>query len=97
MRASLDMQLFSYLMLFSSLCPLSSSPSSSCELQAPFKPNRMYKAGDVLLGGLFAFHLASVFPDLTFTQPKEQKPSCSRWVSQIARKRCVLMYRNMIS
>ena len=76
MRASLVVHLFSFMMLFSSFSPLSSS-SSSCELQAQFNLNRMHKAGDVLLGGLFFIHVASVRPEQTFTS-KDQGPTCSR-------------------
>ena len=77
MRASLDIQLLSYLylILFSSFSPLSSSPSSSCELQAQFNLNRIYKDGDFILGGLFDIYLSSVFPGLSFTS-KPQDPTC---------------------
>ena len=81
MRAYLEVHLFSYLLLlFSSFSP-SSSSSSTCDLHESFSSYKMYKSGDVILGGLFFFHFSSVFPELTFTQPKEQKPSCSQWVS----------------
>ena len=76
MRAFLDIHLFSFMTLFSSFS-LSSSSSSSCELQAQFNLNRMYKTGDVLLGGLFFIHYTSVFPEQSFTS-KEQDPTC--WV-----------------
>ena len=74
MRASLDIHMlpYMYLMLFSSL---SCSASSSCELQAQFKFNRIYKAGDFILGGLFAIHFSSVFPELSFTS-KQQDLTC---------------------
>ena len=79
MRVSLDIHLLSYmylyLILFSSFSPLSSSSSSSCELQAPFIHNRIYKPGDLVLGGLFDIHHHSVFPDLSFTS-KQQDPIC---------------------
>ena len=74
MRAFLDIHLFSFMMLFSSFS-LSSSSSSSCELQAQFNLNRWYKTGDVVLGGLFLSHLASVFPEQSFTS-REQDPTC---------------------
>ena len=67
-------RLFSFTVLFSSLSPLSSS-SPSCALQAQFRLNRMYKAGDVLLGGLVPNHFSSVFPERTFTS-KDQDPTC---------------------
>ncbi|XP_045930168.1 extracellular calcium-sensing receptor-like [Micropterus dolomieu] len=35
----------------------------------------MYKAGDVVLGGLFEIHLFSVFPELSFTS-EPQQPTC---------------------
>ena len=79
MRVSLDTHLLSFmyltLILFSSFSALSSSPSSSCELQAQFKFNRIYKAGDFILGGLFEIHFSSVFPELSFTS-KPQDPTC---------------------
>ena len=73
MRASLDKHLLPYLLLFSSFSPLSSS--SSCELQAQFNRNRIYKPGDLVLGAVFDIHLSSVFPDLSFTS-EQQDPIC---------------------
>ncbi|KAM9318707.1 extracellular calcium-sensing receptor-like [Pholidichthys leucotaenia] len=53
------------------------SPSlSSCRLQSQFRLNRMHKAGDVVLGGLFQIHFFSVFPDLSFTS-EPQQPTCN--------------------
>ena len=79
MRASLDIHLLSYLyltlILFSSLSALSSSPSSSCELQAQFNLSRMYKAGDVVLGGVFPFYHQPVYHESSFTS-KPQYPTC---------------------
>ena len=81
MRASPDTHLLSYmyltLILFSSFSALSSSPSSSCELQEHFNLNRIYKAGDFVLGGLFYIHFYSVFPELSFTS-KQEELTCYR-------------------
>ena len=78
MRPSLDIHLLSYLyltlILFSSFSALSSSPSS-CELQAQFNLNRIYKEGDFVLGGLFYITLYPVFPELSFNS-KPQDPTC---------------------
>ncbi|XP_029027134.1 extracellular calcium-sensing receptor-like [Betta splendens] len=54
---------------------LSSSNSSSCQLEAQFHLNGMHKAGDVMLGGLFEINFFAVFPNLSFTSQAEQ-PSC---------------------
>ena len=80
MRASLDTHLLSYmylnLILFSSFSvSLSSSHLFSCELQAQFNLNRMYKDGDFVLGGLTPFHYTSVYPDLSFRS--KQEPTCT--------------------
>ena len=77
MRASLDTHLLSYLylILLSSFYPLSSSASFSCELQEQLNLNRFYKAGDLVLGGLFYIHYSSVLPELSFTS-KQQEPTC---------------------
>ncbi|KAM3850484.1 extracellular calcium-sensing receptor-like [Diretmus argenteus] len=61
------------LILFSS--PVSSSLSSFCRLQGQFHLNGMFKAGDVVLGGLFELHYSSVFPSMSFAS-KPQQPSC---------------------
>ena len=78
MSSSLDTHLLSYmyltLILFCSFSALSSS-SSSCELQAPFRLNRFYKAGELVLGGLFPVHFSSVFPEQSFTS-QQKEPSC---------------------
>ena len=74
MRVSLAVPLFSFMMLFSSFSPLSAS-SSSCELQAQFNLNRIYKAGDFILGGLFDIHSLSVVTELSFTA-KQKDPTC---------------------
>ncbi|KAM4627571.1 extracellular calcium-sensing receptor-like [Polymixia lowei] len=59
--------LFSFSPVFCSL--------SSCRLQGKFNLNGMYKAGDMILGGLFEVHYSSVFPELSFTS-KPPQPSC---------------------
>ena len=77
MRAPLDTHLLSYLnltlILFSSFSV--SLSSSSCELLAQFKLNRMYKDGDFVLGGLLSFHHTHVYPELSFTSKPE--PTCT--------------------
>ena len=74
MRASLDTHLLSYLnltlILFSSFSALSSSASSSCELQVPLNLNRFHKAGDFVLGGLFSIHVGTIDPEVNFTSKK---------------------------
>ncbi|XP_030600115.1 extracellular calcium-sensing receptor-like [Archocentrus centrarchus] len=45
---------------------------SSCQLQGQFHLNGMHKSGDVILGGLFPFHLFSAVPDLSFTSEPQQ-------------------------
>uniref|UniRef100_A0A3Q1IYA2 G-protein coupled receptors family 3 profile domain-containing protein n=2 Tax=Anabas testudineus TaxID=64144 RepID=A0A3Q1IYA2_ANATE len=57
------------------LCSVLSSLSSFCELRKRFNLNSMHKSGDVVLGGLFAVHPTSVFPDWTYTSEPRQ-PSC---------------------
>uniref|UniRef100_A0A3Q1J8B2 G-protein coupled receptors family 3 profile domain-containing protein n=1 Tax=Anabas testudineus TaxID=64144 RepID=A0A3Q1J8B2_ANATE len=52
---------------FPSLCSVLSSLPSSCKLRKKFLLNEIHKPGDVVLGGLFAVHPTSVFPDWTFT------------------------------
>ena len=78
MRASLDTRLTSSLnltlILLSSLFVSVSLSSSSCELQGRFNLNRMYKAGDFVLGGLTPFHYRPVYPELSFTS--KQEPTC---------------------
>ena len=78
MRASLDTRLTSSLnltvILLSSLSVSVSLSSSSCELQGRFHLNRMYKAGDFVLGGLTPFHYRHVYPELSFTS--KQEPTC---------------------
>ncbi|KAM9318710.1 extracellular calcium-sensing receptor-like [Pholidichthys leucotaenia] len=68
----------SLLLLLRSLCSSARSPPSlsSCRLQSQFHLNRMHKAGDVVLGGLFQIHFFSVFPDLSFTS-EPQQPTCN--------------------
>ena len=65
------------ILLFSYFSSSMSSPlySSSCQLQGQFHLNGMYKAGDVVLGGMFEIHFFSVFPDLSFTS-EPQQPTC---------------------
>ena len=78
MMVSLDTHLYLTLtMMFSAFSALSSSPnSSSCELQAQFNNlNRMYKAGDFVIGALFEFHLSSDFPEMSYTS-KRPDPTC---------------------
>ena len=93
MRASL----YVYLLLFSSFSPSSPSPSSSCQTQAQFGLSRMYKTGDIVLGGVFPVHLVAVYPELSFTS-KPQYPACTRWVSQLKMQLCfrVLEQLNVI-
>lgn len=53
-------------------CFSSAVSSFSCQLQGQFNQNGMYKAGDVVLGGVFKVNSFSVFPELSFTvKPKE--------------------------
>ncbi|XP_029923173.1 extracellular calcium-sensing receptor-like, partial [Myripristis murdjan] len=54
---------------------VSSSVSSSCQLQGQFHVNRIHKTGDVVLGGLFTVHFFSVLPELSFTS-ELQEPIC---------------------
>ena len=63
------------ILLSLSLCPVSCFLSSSCQLQEAFSLNGMYKEGDILLGGLFETHYASIFPKSFFTS-KPQQPIC---------------------
>ena len=66
-----------FILLYSYFSSAVSSPlySSSCQGQGQFHLNEMHKAGDVVLGGIFAIHFFSVFPDLSFTS-KPQQPTC---------------------
>ncbi|XP_074496740.1 extracellular calcium-sensing receptor-like [Sebastes fasciatus] len=59
---------------FSSAVP-SPLHSTSCQLQGQFHLNGMHKAGDVVLGGLFAINFFSFFTDLSFTSEPKQ-PTC---------------------
>lgn len=54
----------------------------SCQLRGHFKLNGMYHEGDLILGGLFAVHFLTVFPELSFTSEPEQ-PYCGQWVDFI--------------
>uniref|UniRef100_A0A667X6B6 G-protein coupled receptors family 3 profile domain-containing protein n=1 Tax=Myripristis murdjan TaxID=586833 RepID=A0A667X6B6_9TELE len=67
----LILQIFS----FSFCSNVSSSFSTSCQLQGQFHVNRIHKTGDVVLGGLFAVHFFSVLPELSFTSER-QEPIC---------------------
>ncbi|XP_076592096.1 extracellular calcium-sensing receptor-like [Chaetodon auriga] len=66
-----------FMFLYSYFSSAVTSPlySSSCHLLGQFHLNRMHKAGDVVLGGLFQVHFFSVFPDLSFTS-EPQPPTC---------------------
>ncbi|XP_039478282.1 extracellular calcium-sensing receptor-like [Oreochromis aureus] len=54
----------------------SSQFSLSCQLQGQFDLNGMYKAGDVVLGGLFQIHFFSSVAIQSFTS-KPQQPTCN--------------------
>ncbi|XP_034024143.1 extracellular calcium-sensing receptor-like [Thalassophryne amazonica] len=60
---------------FCNFCSAGSPSASSCQLQGQFHLNMMHKSGDVILGGLFVFHLFSVVPDLSF-KSEPQQPKC---------------------
>ncbi|XP_034024142.1 extracellular calcium-sensing receptor-like [Thalassophryne amazonica] len=60
---------------FCNICSAGSLSASSCQLQRHFHLNMMHKSGDVVLGGLFIFHLFSVVPDLSFIS-EPQHPKC---------------------
>lgn len=82
MAGFFDTHMFFYVFVFctfSSLCSGLSSLPSSCKLRKKFLLNEVHKPGDVVLGGLFAVHPTSVFPDWTFTS-EPQRPSCKGWV-----------------
>ena len=75
MRASLDTHLlpclYFTLILFSSFSALSSSASSTCQLQERFQVNSFHKAGDFVLGGLFHMHSDPVYsPEVNFVTNK---------------------------
>jgi len=57
---------------FTSISTASISRSGSCQLQGHFRLNGMYQDGDFIIGGLFAFHLITVFPELNFKREPEQ-------------------------
>ncbi|XP_057203738.1 extracellular calcium-sensing receptor-like [Triplophysa rosa] len=63
---------------FNCISVSSMSSSGFCQLQGHFKLNGMYQDGDLIIGGLFAFHLITVFPELSFRQEPEQ-PYCQRF------------------
>ena len=75
MRAELGSYLYLALMQFSKLSVLSSSPSSTCELQAMFNLSRINQDGHFVIGGMYDIHSFSDPPELTFTS-KLQTPSC---------------------
>ena len=81
MRASSYIHLLSCLLLtLSSTVSPSSSSRMSCDSQAQFNFNRFYKAGDLVLGGLFMIHSASNLldtPEPSFIS-KPQEPTCYR-------------------
>ncbi|XP_051952885.1 extracellular calcium-sensing receptor-like [Xyrauchen texanus] len=63
---------------FICICVASILSSRTCQLQGHFKLNGLYQDGDLIIGGLFAFHLIAVFPDLNFKREPEQ-PHCERF------------------
>ncbi|XP_034460679.1 extracellular calcium-sensing receptor-like [Hippoglossus hippoglossus] len=77
MRAVIDTCLLFQMLMYSCFSSALSSPlySSSCRLQRQFHLNGMHKTGDVVLGGLFAAHFFSAYPDLSYTSEPRQ-PTC---------------------
>ncbi|XP_060929539.1 extracellular calcium-sensing receptor-like [Limanda limanda] len=77
MRAVINTCLLFQMLMCSCFSSAVSSPlySSSCRLQGQFHLNGMHKTGDVVLGGLFATHFFSAYPDLSYTSAPRQ-PTC---------------------
>ena len=71
MRASLHTCLLPYLnftlIVFSLFSALSSSASSSCQLQQRLRINSFHMAGDFVLGGLFPIHQDGDLVEVNFT------------------------------
>ncbi|XP_065139042.1 extracellular calcium-sensing receptor-like isoform X1 [Paramisgurnus dabryanus] len=63
---------------FNFISAASVTSTGICKLQGRFKLNGMYQDGDLIIGGLFAFHLITVFPELSFIKEPEQ-PHCQRF------------------
>uniref|UniRef100_A0A8C1K414 Olfactory receptor C family, q1 n=1 Tax=Cyprinus carpio TaxID=7962 RepID=A0A8C1K414_CYPCA len=77
----IEMWITLYLCFYLSFTCISASSitrSSSCQLQGRFKLKGMYQDGDLIIGGLFAFHLITVFPELNFKREPEQS-HCERF------------------
>ncbi|XP_069390809.1 extracellular calcium-sensing receptor-like [Paralichthys olivaceus] len=77
MRAVSDTSLLLQMLMYSCFSSAVSPPlySSSCRLRGQFHLNGMHKTGDVVLGGLFAAHFFSAYPDLSYTSEPRQ-PTC---------------------
>ncbi|XP_026143547.1 olfactory receptor CQ1 isoform X1 [Carassius auratus] len=63
---------------FTCISASSITRSSFCQLQGRFKLKGMHQDGDLIIGGLFAFHLITVFPVLNFKREPEQS-HCERF------------------
>ncbi|XP_048025203.1 extracellular calcium-sensing receptor isoform X1 [Megalobrama amblycephala] len=63
---------------FTCISAASITRSGSCQLQGRFRLNGMFQEGDLIIGGLFAFHLITVFPELNFKREPEQS-HCERF------------------
>ena len=73
-----------FMLLYFSSAVSSPLYSSICRLQGQFHLNRMHKAGDVVLGGIFQVHFFSVLPDLSFTL--RATTAYLQWVSLSGKK-----------